>query len=618
VRRFGVYIAVCVAGVVAVPPCAAQSGPVSTVLDESASPEARAEAARSVLDRIDRSATLEIWVPLLRADAPASSTRDLLLGVLAKHPDPPADLLPHLHLALERTDADAGWLRPLIAVGGAYHDRRTARQLLAFTEPGTGLETVAFAALARCAARDDLGTDRSAWTAWLDQCDALSDAEWEAGLIGRLSRQRDALGAQRDALLARLVTTVRKLALSIDPDQRGAMVATLLLDSEPELRAVGFELANRELAEARPLGEPVAQAAMRLLAGNNATTRARAAELLNQIASPDARPAITAALVREEDESAARAMLLASSRWPDADAEPAVLRWIDVDSTRSAASGLAWALQRAGLLSDDAGRRVAEALVSLPPESLDPTMCKLLVRLGGEAGQSVVVGLLGVPEARQAAADALTASPDTLDPLIDAARSDSSLYAFAVAGIIAHRPDAEGFRLLTALPAPSVEASSTARRDLAGRMTLADRVTLAEELSDPGVIEDLLASAVVPDAEPESPTLDRARTLLAGVRLATGNPGGALESLGEPQEAETPEAVRVRTVALILLDRLDEAAETDADAEAWFEALRMAPPEDAKAIAKRMRSRFELDEEQSARLDALSPRVEVEDEPPPP
>src|SRR5690606_11206205 len=95
----------------------------------------------------------------------------------------------------------------------------------------------------------------------------------------------------------------------------------------------------------------VLNAVVGLLRHPRADVRARAASMVNQLAPPDAGPAVAAALHNETDPEAAAALLSAADRWPSEAIRAPAIRWLEAGGVaREPAVEALLALHRQGLL----------------------------------------------------------------------------------------------------------------------------------------------------------------------------------------------------------------------------------------------------------------------------
>lgn len=463
---------------------------------------------------------------------------------------------------------------------------------------------------------------------------------------------------QAELLTRRLAETYRRLVRRTPPEARTDLLAELLSDPEPELRRLGFELVQLELAEARRPGPPVLEAARVLLSDADPVLRARAASLLNQLADPAVASSVLVALERETDPVAANEMLRAVARWPRPEAVGPVLNWMEREPrVRASATETAWSLERAQVLGQADRERILTALRATPAGEMTLAGVRFLARSNVAADRRLLVELLTgpTPATRVAAGEALAQSPAHVDVLLAAAESDALLAPPAAEAVARHRPDAVTYARLRQIPFENGVDRSAALSRVAGAMWPSEILLTADALerlpagngngngNDRARDElDALLSALIAPA-PDAPHLSdqeqaRARrdglARLAALRLDAARPEPALAALNAIPPTTEPSAgaeriERLRLIALVWSNRIPAATELDAPPSSWLAALERAIREPhAPEIVRTIRERFdslltptERDrlERLAARLPTPTPdRAEIEDEPAPP
>ncbi len=549
--------------------------------------ERSACAQRLIAASADRQTAQRVAEVLAGAQS-AGNAASLLLQALSQSPAPPATL--YQPLAKRLQSAPAREKPALLAALSAYRTREAATLLLqeGSLSSDPAVQVSAFDALARLSGRDDLGVDVHAWERWLQDARRLSDPQWHAALLTAHLDRGGRLELLRDETTQRLTESLRRMHLALPDADRSEFLASLLRDDLRAVRDLGFELVSRELAASHDVDASVAQAAGEHLRLGDAATRVQAARLVRQIAPDSAAGAVAAALAQETDPSAAAALLDAAARWPAPELSPVVGRWLSNDAAvRRAAVGAAWSLARAGVLADDERRRSLQVLRETPLDALGPSACLLLDRLGSDNDRALIAGQLasGHPENRLAAAQALLGDPDYTPAIIGAAAQDAGLFASAAQAILLDYPSLPGFQRLADLPAPSPAARREGRLLVAQALPAPDLLAAARAANDASDREDLIDLLLAPErimSEAASPhrleaivlgALDRARS-----RCADGRPDEALPALDAVARytsgAQARRVVRMETIALLTLDRVEAAEKLDADAEAWLEGLR--------------------------------------------
>lgn len=548
----------------------------------------------------------------------------LLIDAIARMPVAPGALF--APLAERVSSASADELPSLLRAVGSFRTREAVGLLLAHTEAGKSSPAerkAALQSLARLSGRMDIGPDRPGWVAWFSAREHLAEPDWLADMVSAMAGRLDTMAAERAALIDRVVSTSRRLYLATPAEEQPALLATYLLDPQQDVCELGLELVSRELAGARSLGPVVAEALVKLLGHSDASIRASSAKLVSQIAPPDAGAAVSAALNVETDASAAAALLAATARWPTPAARGAIIRWIEAGPPASPfAAEAALQLQRQGMLDDEADRgRVLEALRTADLDALNGSGLRLLAAIGAKQDLVKIAERLGSEKGstRQSAADALAARPEFLDRILDAARNDPGLFDIAVRAITAHRPTAAGFAAAMTLPAPSDQSHRAGVLALAGAMPPSELIGAAGQIGKDAALREALLARLVADAEKTSDpaqagAIAEGLALLAQTRLELGQPDAAIAALDAAPDGllDPARVAAIRTVALLWLGRIDDAAALNAPASVWLDGLvRSIDQPHAAALRDAITTRFAdtLTDEQRARLDTLNKQL---------
>lgn len=394
---------------------------------------------------------------------------------------------------------------------------------------------------------------------------------------------------ERALIIDRLVQASRRLFDAAPQEQHGELLVALLADEIPEMRTLGLTLVEEELADAERLSPDVGVALARLLNSPEPRVRLAAARLLNRLAQPGLEDAITAALDVETEPAVVAELLAAAVRQPSPRLVAPTLRWLGTDSVaRESASQAALTLDRADLLTADDRADAAEKLRSRAVTSFSAPGIRLFARVGTDADRRSLLPLLRTPEpaTRLAAAEALSRYAPFVNDLVIAAIDDPMLVDFAVRAIASHSPSLEGLLLLRALPFATPEAFFTAASQVTPGMDLATLILAADEsYRTPNFVEAIfssLADAPFP-ADPEL-AIQHARGLvrLAESQLNLSRPGRALSlaDRADPYEPSLPQPdqerlSRVRTLALVWLDRLDDPGLANSTSDHWLDALEL-------------------------------------------
>jgi hypothetical protein len=594
---------------------------LAVLKDDAADRTERETAAAKLLAAAGDPTVVEQLAAVLREKGQGSA---LLIDAIARMPVAPGVLF--APLAERVSSASADELPSLLRAVGSFRTREAVGLLLAHTEAGKASPAerkAALQSLARLSGRVDIGPDRPAWMAWFSAREHLAEPDWLADLVSAMAGRLDTMAAERAALIDRVVSTSRRLYLATPAEQQPALLATYLLDPQQDVCELGLELVSRELAGARSLGPVVAEALVKLLGHSDASIRTSSAKLVSQIAPPDAGAAVSAALNVETDANAAAALLAATARWPTPAARGAIIRWIEAGPPASPfAAEAALQLQRQGMLDDEADRgRVLEALRSADLDALNGSGLRLLAAIGAKQDLVKIAERLGSEKGstRQSAADALASRPEFLDRILDSARNDPGLFDIALRAITTHRATAAGFAAAMTLPAPSEQAHRAGLLALAGAMPPSELIGAAGQVSEDAALREAILARLVADAEKASDAtqagaIAECMALLAETRLEMGQPDAAIAALdAAPDGLLDPARVSaIRTVALLWLGRIDDAATLNAPASVWLDGLARAIDQPhAAALRDAITTRFAntLTDEQRAQLDTLNKQL---------
>lgn len=551
--------------------------------------EDRLNAARRFVQMGDTPVTRDRFAELIRGPIDDTSTAGVLVRAVSLQSTVPASLYSGLAKRLSTaTDAE----RPLLLSAlSSFHTRPAAMTIL--LQCGLGADPASaragFDALARLSGRDDIPDDAQAWARWLDSVERLDEANWRSALATALADRADRLARRGDLLASTLATSLRRLHLKMTEEERSPFLASVLADPSPEVRDLGFELVARELAAGTPLQQSVAEAAAKLLNSSDAIVRSQAARLLGQLAPEFAARPIADALSRETDPTAAAAMMDAVARWPGPETGPLVVRWLSSEpGVRRAAIAASWTLYRAGLLGTTERARVLTSLRTIPLETLGSAACQLLASMGDDNDRRIVGSLLTRDDTslRRSAANALANDAAFADAILDAARSDPEMFTIATRVVLMHRLDESGFELLRALPAPSAIQHRDGLLRVAKVLPAPAALRIARATPSPDDREAFL-ELLVSDSrimserydEPSQQAIIEAALALANHRMATGRADLAITALDAVMpiatDAQKPALVDTETIACIVNDRIDDAANLRGSAEAWLKGLRI-------------------------------------------
>jgi len=587
----------------------------------------RDAAAEDLLNLARRPELARQLGTLLVAPETPVEARLRVLAAIGRSWDPPGRLFkPIVELA---NSTDPAVAAAALGALGAFRTREALETIASFTGDKTPepLRTAAFAALIQTTGRDELGSDPEAWKRWLDESRRLTGTEWQDLIAQGVWHRSVRLAGERAAMADLLTDGYRRLYLSLPAppaNDRPRLIAQLLMGQQPDLRNLAFDLVSRELSAGNPVDGTIARAAGTLLDSPDAAVRARAANLVVQLAPPDAGTRMASALAAETDPAAAQELLRGVARWPVSAAREPVLHWMEFgDRPSLAAQDAALALVTAGILNaPDDRARVLLAARSACADAPTAAACRLRVLLGESADRDVVTGLLQAQTAsvRLAAAQALADRPEAGAAMVAAARSDPALYPLAVQATAACRANLDGYTAIEQLPAPSPAARDEGLRRVAGAMSATDLLRVASRPGmDPGLCDAILSRLTEHGPRPHADdphAIFEGIVLLARTRLALKRPDLALAALNAlppcPEGVDPAKALRLRVIALLWTNHITEAAALNAPVLAWIDGLEAAIAEPhSAAIFREIKSRFgpSLGLDESRRLDGLALRI---------
>jgi hypothetical protein len=583
----------------------------------------RAQAADALLERWNEARAATIAMEALSGPLGTGSAGSIVLGAIARRPQPPAELFHSLADRLQR--AENGERSALASALSAYRTRSSCEVLIDALRaaPDDAASRVLASALADLSGREDLGTSTDAWSAWLDTVRGTDETTWLRALAdAHAARGRHARTRAENAE-SRLASTTRRLHLALDGAARSDLLAELLRDENPVLQDLAFELVERELAANARLSPRVGEAAVNALSSESASVRARAASLTRQMSPQGAPGAVADALVNETDARAAASLLLAAQRFALPEDVAPALRWSrEPGPARAEAFATLWVLTRAGEVphAEDRAAVLASAR-SVPDAERTPAVIYLLSFLGDDDDAASLRSMLwaDAPELRLASGQSLVFDDRFTQDLLDAASRYSDLFRYACLSQMVHRPSIAGFRRLLDLPRPPSGDWRSPLMSVAQGLAAPELLELAEEVEDTplrnSLLEELASPTRAMTSDPDDATLSaiargswlHARRLFrdgqyAQVANVLENAPGMSNVVGEDEYAT------LHVAALVAFGRSDLAEQSRATLDAWTAALEMvhdAPRlrEGIEALQHRFGS--ELTAQQRQRLEAL-------------
>jgi hypothetical protein len=586
-------------------------------------PAPDAGAAQPMVDAAARLA--EARALLKRPDE--RTARQQVAQALARGPADPeaAAILTCMQEGVPSTDAPA-WFGPLnlmaqdperlrnpLVLGAlsSFRTRESARVLLRALSvvDGPSRATV-FAALTRLSGRDDLGDDAAAWSRWFAESELQSESQWRSSLLDALGIRADRLNVARESAVTRLADGYARLHLATPAEQRSALLASMINDPLAAVCFQGMDLVSRELAATNRLDGTVGDAAVAALSRPEPELRARASLLVNQLVPESGPEAVRRALSRETDPRAAAALLQTATRWPSREVGDAALLWMTATGeARSAAFDAAWSMLRAGALSPEQQERALTILRDLRSSDRPPSSCHMLAWLGDDSDRASMVPLLQSVDAglRLASAESLAPYPEFAAPILDAVGRDGALLLAGVRVVVLHDQTARGFEAINRISAGS-EGRRNALVTVASVLPAEDLLIAGRSLAGDPLQEAVLAQFAMPvrlaservDSQRRD-ALAQGLLLLARRRIESDLPAEALSALdqmpGLGATVDAGELARLRIVALLMLGRIDAAAEVEAaataNADAWLEGLdRCAGKAHAAALAAQISAKM--------------------------
>ncbi len=597
-------------------PAAPSHPDVAALVDPALDAAARGAAALRVLNSSDPQARLA--AAALLAPGGAADAQRLLLERAAEMSNAPAWLVGPCRGLIEAGPTPAPVRLAAVNALGSVRSRDSIRVLLTWLDSAARpeLSDPAARALVRLTGRAEMGSDPRRWREWFATVEWLPEGEWRGVLAQGLAEATDRATRERDRSVSLLVDALRSnFQDATNADQRSAMLARFLQHDLGAVRRLGLQLARQEVANARSLDANVIRATEGLLSDPSREFRRAAAELFAILPRLENADAVANALLREEDAEVAAPLLRAAARNPTAAVARTVMRWVEgPEVCRGPALNAAAALYADGDLTDpEAFVTLRRVLRDVPLGNLSPGpngTLALYYALGGAAERSRVRALLehDDPNLRLSAADLLSSDADAVDNLLAAARRDAALLGAAARAVAAHRPTFDGFDAVRQLPAESATAHRDALLEVAARMPPRDLLAAALAVEDPVFREAMLARLTSTEdlqnfgiwrvrSQTPNPSVIAGLLLLCRTRLEIGRPAAAMEVLTDLEPVwtliEPGERERLRTVTLLWLNRIEEAAQGGGSVYDWLEGLEKALNlPHAPAIVRAMESRF--------------------------
>ncbi|MFO0860630.1 MAG: hypothetical protein U0570_08735 [Phycisphaerales bacterium] len=626
ISRFaGSFVALAIAfGAVAQPQVSTQSP--STDVELRA---AKAQASRKLAE-----SGASALAPSLR-EPRASVAFRAAIEAIADCPVADGSLLPELTAACDA--ATATEKKAIVRAISSVRERAAMHYLVSLLDVPSldaDLRASIVWALQRQTGAEGVGESAAAWHARLTDAEKQDDSAWRAALLRDLAGRADREQASRAMVQTRLLDSLRALHLATPADKRWPLISSMISDPLPCVNLLGLELVSRELSAGNKPDARLGVDVLPLLEARDATIREQAAILIANLAPPGGSAALKTALDQEANPATASALLNALSRLPGPESEASILRWADPaiwatmgTQVRDASLDACWALYRAGSLrSPEASDRVLKAVRAVNLADLNGSGCRLRAELGDDSDLEAIVVLLGskIPAQRLATAEALVSSPEYLPRILAAAREDPLLIDVAVRGVLTLAPNVPNFSAIEEATRRVPDQRRAALTVIASVLNEDEILEAARRLTaDPALREAVLAVLSDPRrvmaerTEPGRLSYTASALMeLAELRIEMGKYAEAitaLESLPELPEFAPPDKIQeLRTIALVGINRLDQARQVGAKPDAWLRALELCSDQaHASTIASTIETQMgeSLSEQQRAKLETLKNRI---------
>ncbi|MCL4196146.1 MAG: HEAT repeat domain-containing protein [Phycisphaerales bacterium] len=509
----------------------------------------------------------------------------------------PPTMLPRL---IARLDAQGALPAERVALIGAlsrFTEVEVVDSLIHCLEPqdDPAVRAAAVEALARVTGAD-YGDSMTRWQSWWRN----NRLQGRDGLVRRkllrLERERNeailrAQSLQRDvaALTSELLTAINRNYTLTEPDQRNALLLTLLQHPRVPVRRLGLDLVEQRVLNAEPLSPEVPAMLARMVADAAGPLRAPALRRLALVDAAGASALVGAMLADTTDAELEAAMLAVLAQTADARAAPAIVaRFIRPERPKGTASALLAAAQ-ARHLDAELWEEVWQQLRAQDHAALTAVEAEVLAWCPQPEAADLLLAILqpadGGAERRAAAARGLAASGLHRDVLL-AHAGDPLVYAHALRSA-ARTGGLDSLRLMLSWP-------------------VLDAARFGEEIgqvltglppSDWLEADNLLAANEAVDVQRRFTSLSRVLTLpqsnngsngaaalsadarrriclrLAELHWQRAEPEAMLTALqaAPPGESDVEREAALRTIALVALERFDAAdARRAAD---WVDAL---------------------------------------------
>lgn len=593
---------------------------LALLLSEETPDSDRLEAARRLVLR-NEPETVAALRDVLRSPESALARRAVALAVAAVDPGSPRFAGPLRESILVVTTREG--TRAVLAALDTYPARiateAAVARLASNPAPDVVVREIGASLRAWTGCEECSRSGPQGWIEWWTRARDLDDAAWNSELMTNFRARAERVERRRDEIIARHLDLLNRHYSLLPADRRGELIAGMLRDDLTRVNRLGLELASRTLLNAQPLGPEVALAASLLLSAEDEEIREGSARLLGNLGGAEHADAIARALERENSARVAAPLLQVASRITiTPPPETAMLRWMNADEQTSGAALIAMLAHR-DLLSADGAAQALDFVRAISPASMTAPQARLLAALGtGREDRDILARITAEnasSEARSVAARSLISDPSRVETLLSAAAAHPDVFDAACDAVIRHGATRQRALRLTGV-APRDEASVGRLAGVFVAMAPDQRLATLRSISDALVRGALLAAIVVrPELADDAALLVmHARSRLDALDGA-GALAAALGAMRDDEPGASSEAATVRFHALVMLNRLDEAAATrqSESLRTWLDAFeRCVALEHAPAIARMIEDRYgegmpESDRERFRRLVAALP-----------
>lgn len=542
-----------------------------------------------------------------------NEAQDALASALAAHHDIGLERVSAL--ALDSSAAPSDRVRAIHALA-AFRTKEGLTRLMSLLDESR--QEPAEIIAATCASLDTLtgmrlGEKPAAWRVWWSEFRDKPFAEVLRITVRRLTDQL-AAADQRHARLSELYAdALRDIYLLLPKSEQLERLSGDLSSELPTVRQIALDRVDRLLRDQERLPDSVKLQLAACLNDPQPSLRKLAARLLDETNFEQISEALTSALERETDASAAQEYLRILSKRPTATAATSALRWMNDSTAGVTAAGLIARLALDKALSEEAleqARIIARSKVTAPgaldpPPAVSPgAYARLLAILGKERDLVQLDTLLmsGPTDLRQAIADGYALTRRSA-PLLQAS-ADPLIFPFALRASVNGQPDVSTLQRVIGLAPPEQhrELWLAEVRATAGKVPPASSLAADDLLAGVQGIElrtrlQMLQRAIDLPAD-QIPAATRRETVLrsAELLLALDDPFRAMTQLDALGAQPTDEQVRsLRLHAAAIAGEFDLCKEISGEPSEWIALLRTlvtAKNEMAYALRREIEERF--------------------------